>query len=71
MHRDVNEMLCLLRDARKRSGKTQQEVADEVGINQSQASRLERGLTTNPSLDTLADYARACGRRVTLVRVKE
>ena len=50
----------LVREARKRAGLSQAELARRVGTTQSVISRLERG-TTAPSLQTISELVRACG----------
>ena len=50
----------LIREARKRAGITQAELARRANTTQSVISRLERGATT-PSLETISDLVRACG----------
>ena len=50
----------LVREARKRAGLTQAELARRAGTTQSVISRLERGATT-PSLETISELVRACG----------
>lgn len=50
----------LLREARKRAGLTQRELARRAGTAQSVVARIERGVTS-PSLGTLARLAAAAG----------
>ncbi len=50
-----------LRDARLAAGLRQRDIAQQAGVSQSFWSRLERGLTTAVSLDTLAAAATAVG----------
>jgi transcriptional regulator with XRE-family HTH domain len=50
----------LVREARKRAGLSQAELARRVGTTQSVISRLERGATA-PSMQTISDLLRACG----------
>lgn len=45
---------------RKKSGFTQEDVAQKMGTQKSNISRLEKG-TGNPSWKTLRNYAHACG----------
>jgi transcriptional regulator with XRE-family HTH domain len=49
----------LIREARKRAGLSQVELAERAGTTQSVISRLERGATT-PSLQTISQLVRAC-----------
>ena len=53
-----------LRDARTRAGLRQVDVAVRAGISQSFCSRLERGLATSASLETLAACAAAVGHQL-------
>jgi transcriptional regulator with XRE-family HTH domain len=50
----------LVREARKRAGLTQAELAARAGTTQSAIARLERGATT-PTLDTISKLVRAAG----------
>ncbi len=51
---------ALIREARRRAGLTQAELARRVGTTQSAVARLERG-RTEPSLERLRAILRACG----------
>jgi transcriptional regulator with XRE-family HTH domain len=50
----------LVREARKRAGLTQAEVAARVGTTQSAVARIESG-RVSPSLERLTALVRACG----------
>jgi len=50
----------LVREARRRSGLTQRELAVKAGTTQSAVARLESGRTT-PSFDTVLRLVRLCG----------
>lgn len=50
----------LVREARKRAGLTQRELAERAGTTQSAIARLENGRTT-PSFDSVLRLVRACG----------
>lgn len=50
-----------IRDARRRAGLAQWHIAAKAGISQSFASRIERGLGSTASLETLAACAAAVG----------
>ncbi len=50
-------------DARKESGLTQKELANRVGMTQSDISKLENGMA-NPSLKTLQRLATGLGRKL-------
>jgi transcriptional regulator with XRE-family HTH domain len=53
-----------LRDARRRAGLRQVDIAERAGISQSFYSRLERGLATSASVETLAASAEAVGHQL-------
>ena len=50
----------LIREARRRAGLTQVELAARLGTTQSAIARLERG-ATEPSFERVFDALRACG----------
>lgn len=50
----------LVREARRRSGLTQAELAERVGTTQSAIARLERG-GGSPTLERLSELVAACG----------
>jgi len=56
----------VIRDARKRAGLSQAQLADALGTTQSVVSRWERGHDT-PRADTLVAILRACGYEADLV----
>jgi len=51
---------AIVREARRRAGITQAELAGRVGTTQSALARLERG-HTEPSLRRVLELVRACG----------
>ena len=51
---------ALVREARRRAGLTQRELAARAGTSQAAVARIERGRQT-PSLETLQRLIRACG----------
>lgn len=53
----------LVREARKRAGLTQRELAERSGTTQSAVARLESG-RTSPSFDLVLRLVRACGLRL-------
>lgn len=68
---DYASLVALL-DARKRSGLTQEQLAERMGTTKSAISRLETSLRNDkgsPSFSTLRKYARACGKRLVLQMV--
>jgi transcriptional regulator with XRE-family HTH domain len=50
----------LIREARRRAGLTQRQLAERLGTTQSAIARLERG-GTEPSFDRVVEAVRACG----------
>jgi transcriptional regulator with XRE-family HTH domain len=50
----------LIREARRRAGLSQRELAERAGTTQSAIARLETGAST-PSLDTVTRLVRLCG----------
>ena len=50
---------------RKQSGLTQDQVAQKLGTQKSNISRLEKG-SSNPSWKTLQKYAHACGFKISM-----
>ena len=54
-----------LRAARKKAGLTQTQLAAKLGISQQAVARTERW-TSNPTVDLMRRWARACGRRLEL-----
>ena len=55
----------LVREARRRAGLTQAELAARAGTTQSAIARLERGATT-PTLETISNLVRAAGFDLTI-----
>ena len=66
----ADEAAQALVEARRRSGLTQQALAERSGIRQSVISRLERG-NGNPSVRTLQRLAEGMGMRLELAFVPE
>ena len=50
---------------RKQSGLTQEDLANKMGTQKSNISRLEKG-RGNPSWKTLQNYAHACGFKISM-----
>ena len=61
----VIDTLAALHVQRIKSGLTQRELAERIGMSQSQFAKIER-LDSGPSLETLNRYASGVGMRVTL-----
>jgi DNA-binding XRE family transcriptional regulator len=55
-----------LRRQREQAGLSLSEVARRSGIDKATLSRLENGFYPNPTVNTLARYARAIGKRLVL-----
>lgn len=55
-----------LRQRREQSGLSLTDVANRSGIDKASLSRLENGFYSNPTINTLARYARAIGKRFVL-----
>lgn len=62
---DEFELINKLLEMRTAAGLTQEELAQKMGTQKSNISRLEKG-NTNPSLKTLRKYAKACGFEITM-----
>jgi transcriptional regulator with XRE-family HTH domain len=66
---DLLEAEFVLIDAlvtmRNKAGLTQEQVAQKLGTQKSNISRLERG-SSNPSWKTLQNYAHACGFEISM-----
>ncbi len=52
-----------LRQSREAAGLTLTDVAERSGVDKASLSRLENGFCPNPTVNTLARYARAIGKR--------
>ena len=65
----IYEVVGALIDARHEAGLTQAQLAERMGTKQSVIARLE-GARRLPSLDMVARYAAATGRRIALVRAE-
>jgi len=62
---DITDAASLLRELRRLTGLTQQDLADRAGTSQPAVARIESGLT-NPTLSTLARLVGAAGFGITL-----
>jgi DNA-binding XRE family transcriptional regulator len=60
----LTTFLSGLRRAREAKGLSLADVAERSGIDKAALSRLENGQQSNPTLHTLARYARAIGKRL-------
>ncbi len=59
----------LVREARRRAGLTQHDLAERAGTTQSAIARLETG-RTSPSLDTVQRLVRLCGLELEVALVE-
>lgn len=57
----TNKLFAEMRGLRIALGLTQEELAKKAGIGQTDLSKLERGLTKNPSIETIQKVANALG----------
>jgi ribosome-binding protein aMBF1 (putative translation factor) len=62
----LRRFIMSLRQERERAGLSLNDVAERARIDKAALSRLENGQQLNPTLNTLARYAGALGRRLTL-----
>lgn len=60
------DLIIALYNARKDANLTQKELAERMNTTQSFVARMERG-RVNITIQTLARYAAACGKRIALV----
>jgi DNA-binding XRE family transcriptional regulator len=58
---DLREMLAALKKRRKHQGLSLADIAEHCGTDRAAISRLENGVYTNPTVDTLYRYAQAIG----------
>jgi transcriptional regulator with XRE-family HTH domain len=61
----MSDSAVLLKDARRRAGMTQAELAERLGVSQAAVAKLE-SLSANPTVDTLDKALWATGHRLTL-----
>lgn len=61
---ELKVALYEMKKAREAAGRSLSDLADETGIDKAALSRLENGLTENPTVVTLARYAAALGKRL-------
>ncbi len=64
------EAATLLRDARRRAGLTQQQLALRLGVSQAAVAKLERA-DANPTLRTLTEALRATGHSLVLSAIPQ
>jgi DNA-binding XRE family transcriptional regulator len=59
----LSKYIGALRQRREAAGLTLADVAERSGVDKASLSRLENGFCPNPTVNTLARYARAIGKR--------
>jgi DNA-binding XRE family transcriptional regulator len=60
----IQVLLHRLKQEREAAGLSLADVAERTGMDRAAISRLENGHQTNPTIDTLARYAAALGKRI-------
>jgi hypothetical protein len=65
-HEDFQELIMTLKEERKRKKLSLKDVAARMGskVDAPALSRLENGENDNPTINTVARYARALGKRI-------
>lgn len=66
---DIVKLLTTLKDLRLKCRMSLRECAEISGIDYAALSRLENGVTTNPTVHTLARCARALGKRMQIALI--
>ena len=61
---ELRVVLHEMKKTREASGRSLSDLSEETGIDKAALSRLENGLTENPTVTTLARYAAALGKRL-------
>ena len=61
---ELRQALIALKTAREAAGLSLADVAERSGIDKAALSRLENGVSENPTVVTLARYAAAVGKRL-------
>jgi DNA-binding XRE family transcriptional regulator len=64
LYRDLRLALHDLKRTREESGLSLADVAERSGIDKAALSRLENGIQSNPTVETLFRYAAALGKRL-------
>lgn len=60
----LQELLVQLKAAREEKGMSLADVTERTGMDRSAVSKLETGQRPNPTIETLARYAEAVGKRL-------
>jgi DNA-binding XRE family transcriptional regulator len=61
---EIHQLLHRLKQDREAAGLSLADVAERTGMDRAAISRLENGHQPNPTIETLARYAAALGKRV-------
>jgi predicted transcriptional regulator len=67
--RVVRNILAELRAAREAMGLSLADIHEQTGMDRSAVSRLENGQRENPTVETLARYADAVGKRIVITLI--
>jgi ribosome-binding protein aMBF1 (putative translation factor) len=67
---DLRELVAELRDSRQARGLSLADVQESSGIDSAQLNRIETGEDLNPTINTLARYARAVGHELRIALVE-
>jgi DNA-binding XRE family transcriptional regulator len=67
----LGEVLAKLQAEREKRGLSLADVTELTGMDRSALSKLESGQRPNPTIDTLARYAQALGKRLVLALADE
>ena len=67
----LQELLKQLKTAREEKGLTLSNLTDLTGMDRSALSKLENGQRANPTIETLARYAEAVGKRLVVTLADE
>ncbi len=67
----LQEVLQQLKVAREEKGLSLADVTDKTGMDRSALSKLETGQRPNPTVETLARYAEAVGKRLVVTLADE
>jgi len=61
---ELRQTLLRLKSLREAAGLSLADVSERTGIDRAALSRLENGITPNPTINTLTRYAEALGKRL-------
>src|SRR5262245_45077206 len=63
----IQVLLRRLKEEREAAGLSLADIAERTGMDRAAISRLENGHQSNPTIDTIARYAAALGKRIVWV----